>query len=53
MKLVDRKVLIKEVGELMARIGVTIPDEDDNAIIALLGAKLQIVVATAMVSEPL
>ena len=53
MKLVERDVLTEEVDELMARIGVTVRDDDGNAIIGLLSAKLEAVVATSMVSEPL
>ena len=51
-KLVDREVLT-EVEELVALIGVTVRDEDGNAIIGLLSAKLEAAVATSMVSEPL
>lgn len=53
MKLVERDVLTEEVDELMARIGVTVREEDGNAIICLLSAKLEAVEATSMVSEPL
>jgi len=54
-KLVDREVLTEEVEELVALIGVTVRDEDGNAIIGLLSAKQEAVVATSMVSvsEPL